>query len=347
MNLKDKKNKIKVGFTSGDMNGIGPEILLTSLANSEMLSLFTPIIYAPIKNLTYTLNHFDLNIAFNNISTPEESNEGAINVIDNHRNPPSISFGILDKEMGVVAFESIKNSVKDLKNGKIDVLVTPPINKQAIHSDKFRFMGHTDYIASEIDGSPTMMMVSQDLRVALLTEHTAIADVTKAITSELVETKVKTLHSTLMKDFRIERPKIAILSLDPHAGDGGVISTNDKKIISPAVKKIHNSGILIYGPFPADSFFGSMEYKKYDLIVACYHDQGLIPFKTLSFGTGINYTSGLNRIRTSPDHGTAYSIAGKGVASKDSFLSSIFLAIDIYKRRSIYKKFSKNKLQTL
>ena len=347
MNLKDKKNKIKVGFTAGDMNGIGPEILLSSLANSEMLSLFTPIIYAPIKNLTYTLNHFDLNIAFNNISTPEESIEGAINIIDNHRNPPSISFGILDKEMGVVAFESIKNSVKDLKNGKIDVLVTPPINKQAIHSDKFRFMGHTDYIASEIDGNPTMMMVSKNLRVALLTEHTAIADVTKAITSELVETKVKTLHSTLMKDFRIEQPKIAILSLDPHAGDGGVISTNDKKIISPAVKKIHNSGILIYGPFAADSFFGSMEYKKYDLIVACYHDQGLIPFKTLSFGTGVNYTSGLNRIRTSPDHGTAYSIAGKGVASKDSFLSSIFLAIDIYKRRYIYKKFSKNKLQTL
>ena len=347
MNLKDKKNKIKVGFTAGDMNGIGPEILLSSLANSEMLSLFTPIIYAPIKNLTYTLNHFDLNIAFNNISGPEESTEGAINVIDNHGNPPSISFGVLDKEMGVVAFESIKNSVKDLKNGKIDILVTPPINKQAIHSDKFRFMGHTDYIASQIHGNPTMMMVSKDLRVALLTEHIAIADVTKAITSELVQTKVKALHSTLMKDFRIERPKIAILSLDPHAGDGGVISTNDKKIISPAVKKIHNSGILIYGPFPADSFFGSTEYKKYDLIVACYHDQGLIPFKTLSFGTGVNYTSGLNRIRTSPDHGTAYSIAGKGVASKDSFLSSIFLAIDIYKRRSIYKKFSKNKLQTL
>ncbi len=347
MSLKDKKNKIKIGFTSGDMNGIGPEILLSSLANSEMLSLFTPIIYAPIKNLTYTLNHFDLNIAFNNISAPEESIEKAINVIDNHGTPPSISFGTLDKEMGAVAFESIKNSVKDLKNGKIDVLVTPPINKQAIHSDKFRFMGHTDYIASQIDGNPTMMMVSKDLRVALLTEHTAIADVTKAITSELVETKLKTLHSTLMKDFRIERPKIAILSLDPHAGDGGVISTNDKKIISPAVKKIHNSGILIYGPFAADSFFGSMEYKKYDLIVACYHDQGLIPFKTLSFGTGVNYTSGLNRIRTSPDHGTAYSIAGKGVASKDSFLSSIFLAIDIYKRRYIYKKFSKNKLQTL
>ena len=347
MNLKDKKNKIKVGFTAGDMNGIGPEILLSSLANSEMLSLFTPIIYAPIKNLTYTLNHFDLNIAFNNISSPEESTEGAINVIDNHGNPPSISFGVLNKEMGVVAFESIKNSVKDLKNGKIDILVTPPINKQAINSDKFRFMGHTDYIASQIHGNPTMMMVSKDLRVALLTEHIAIADVTKAITSELVQTKVKALHSTLMKDFRIERPKIAILSLDPHAGDGGVISTNDKKIISPAVKKIHNSGILIYGPFPADSFFGSMEYKKYDLIVACYHDQGLIPFKTLSFGTGVNYTSGLNRIRTSPDHGTAYSIAGKGVASKDSFLSSIFLAIDIHKRRSIYKKFSKNKLQTL
>ena len=207
-------------------------------------------------------------------------------------------------------------------------------------------MGHTDYIDSQINGSSTMMMVSNDLRVALLTEHIPISKVTNSITADYVENKVNSLNQTLMRDFQIERPKIAILSIDPHAGDGGVIAENDKKIIVPAIKKAYDSGILAYGPFSADSFFGSDEYKKYDLVIASYHDQGLIPFKTLSFGMGVNYTSGLDKIRTSPDHGTAYSIAGKGIASRDSFLCSIYLAIDIYRRRKIYDEFSKNKLET-
>ena len=262
------------------------------------------------------------------------------------KNPPEISFGTLNKEVGHAAFESIKMGVKDLKEGKIDVLVTPPINKEAIHSDDFPFMGHTDYIDSEINGSSTMMMVSNDLRIALLTEHIPVAKVTELITPELVENKVNALNETLMRDFQIERPKIAILSIDPHVGDGGVIAENDKKLIVPAIKKVQDSGVLVYGPFSADSFFGSAEYKKYDLIIAAYHDQGLIPFKTLSFGMGVNYTSGLDKIRTSPDHGTAYSIAGKGVASTESFLCSIYLAIDVYKRRKIYDEFSKNKLET-
>ena len=248
--------------------------------------------------------------------------------------------------MGHAAFESIKKGVKDLKEGKIDVLVTPPINKEAIHSEDFLFMGHTDYINSEINGSSTMMMVSNDLRIALLTEHIPVAKVTDLITPELVENKVNALNETLMRDFQIERPKIAILSIDPHVGDGGVIAENDKKLIVPAIKKAQDSGVLVYGPFSADSFFGSAEYKKYDLIIAAYHDQGLIPFKTLSFGMGVNYTSGLDKIRTSPDHGTAYSIAGKGVASTDSFLCSIYLAIDVYRRRKIYDELSKNKLET-
>jgi len=344
--LKDQKNNIKVGFTTGDMNGVGPEILLSSLQNNELLSLCTPVIYGPLKNLSYTLNHLGFDISFNKISSADKSEEGKINVVDNFKNPPEISFGALNKEVGRAAFESIKMGVKDLKEGKIDVLVTPPINKEAIHSDDFPFMGHTDYINSEINGSSTMMMVSNDLRIALLTEHIPVAKVTDSITPELVENKVNALNETLMRDFQIERPKIAILSIDPHVGDGGVIAENDKKLIVPAIKKVQDSGFLVYGPFSADSFFGSADYKKYDLIIAAYHDQGLIPFKTLSFGMGVNYTSGLDKVRTSPDHGTAYSIAGKGVASTESFLCSIYLAIDVYRRRKIYDEFSKNKLET-
>ena len=343
--MKDQENKIKVGFTTGDMNGIGPEILLSSLKNTELLSLCTPVIYGPLKNLNYTLNHFGFNLKFNRISSVEKLQNGKIYVVDNFKNPPEISFGRLNKEIGAAAFESIRYGVKDLKDGKIDVLVTPPINKEAIHSKEFQFMGHTDYINSEISGSSTMMMVSNGLRVALLTEHIPLSNVTDSITVDYVENKVNSLSKTLIRDFQIERPKLAILSIDPHAGDGGVIAENDKKLIVPAIKKLNDSGVLAYGPFSADSFFGSDEYKKYDLTLAAYHDQGLIPFKTLSFGMGVNYTSGLEKIRTSPDHGTAYSIAGKGVASRDSFLCSIYLAIDIYRRRKIYDKFSKNKLE--
>lgn len=344
--MKDQKNKIKVGFTTGDMNGIGPEVLLNSLKNNELLSLCTPVIYGPLKNLNHTLNHLGFDLSFNKIGSVEKLQKGKINVVDNFKNPPEISYGSLNKEIGAAAFESIKTGVKDLNDGKIDVLVTPPINKEAIHSNEFQFMGHTDYIDSKIDGEATMMMVSDSLKVALLTEHIPISEVSKSITKELVVNKIKKLNKTLMRDFQIEKPKIAILSIDPHAGDGGVISENDKKIMFPSVKELQKSGVLAYGPFSADSFFGSMEYTKYDLIVASYHDQGLIPFKTLSFGSGVNYTSGLKQIRTSPDHGTAYSIAGKGVASIDSFLCSIYLAIDIYRRRKIFDEFSKNKLET-
>ena len=345
--MKDKINNIKVGFTTGDMNGVGPEILLNSFRNTELLSICTPVIYGPLKNLNYTLTYLGYEMSFNKISSAEKSKAGKINLVDGFNNTPEITFGALNKEVGHAAFESIKMGVKDLKEGKIDVLVTPPINKEAIHSDDFPFMGHTDYIESEINGNSTMMMVSENLRVALLTEHIPVEKVTDLITPELVQNKVNALNETLMRDFQIERPKIAILSIDPHVGDGGVISDNDKKLIIPGIKKVQDAGVLVYGPFSADSFFGSAEYKKYDLIIAAYHDQGLIPFKTLSFGMGVNYTSGLEKIRTSPDHGTAYSIAGKGVASIDSFLCSIYLAIDIFRQRMIYDEFSKNKLETL
>ena len=334
--MEEQKIKVKVGFTSGDMNGVGTEILLSLLAENKLLSLITPIIYAPLKNLKYISSHNGSNISFNKVNSPKESEENKINVIDNFKTFADVSFGEMNKEMGKTAHQSIKNSVHDLKDKKIDILVTAPINKEAIHSDSFKFMGHTDYIDSKLEGEAVMMMVSEGLRVALLTEHIPIARVTETITKDLVRAKIKNLHKTLIRDFKIEKPKIAILSIDPHAGDGGVIAKNDQEVTVPVIKEMNDNGFLIYGPFPSDSFFGSLEYKKYDITVASFHDQGLIPFKTLSFRKGVNYSSGLERIRTSPDHGTAYGIAGKGEASKESFLSSIFLAIDLFKNRKAY-----------
>ena len=337
--LEEERLKIKVGFTAGDMNGIGPEVLLNSVAEKHTLQRVVPIIYAPLKNLEQISNHLGLEMSFNSINSTEEAEENKINVIDNFKMAPKISFGKMDKKIGEVAFQSIKSSVLDLNEKKIDALVTAPINKEGIHSENFKFMGHTDYIDSKIDGNAIMMMVSKELKVALLTEHVPISKVTEQITRELVEEKILSINSTLIKDFNIRKPKIAILSIDPHAGDGGVIAKNDQSVIVPVVKKMNDLGIDLYGPFPSDSFFGSLEYKKYDIIVASFHDQGLIPFKTLSFGTGVNYSSGLERVRTSPDHGTAYAIAGKGQASNSSFLSSITLAVEVFKAR---KKIMKN-----
>ena len=342
--MKDKLPKIKIGFTVGDMNGVGPEVLLQALSEPKILELFTPVIYGPLQNLAYTAEHFGLESLFNSINDADTAADNKLNLIDDYNCVPKISFDKLDKKMGEVAFLSIEKGVEDLKKNKIHALVTAPINKEAIHSDKFNFMGHTDYIDSQIEGNAIMMMVSESLKVALLTEHIPISKVSNQITKELVCKKIIGLNETLKKDFLIDCPKIALLAIDPHAGDNGVIGCDDKNILIPALKTLNASGILVSGPYAADSFFGSSEFKKFDLVVASYHDQGLIPFKTLSFGMGVNYTSGLNRIRTSPDHGTAYGIAGKGVALKDSFLSSIFLAIDLYKSRNTFSELQKQNL---
>ena len=320
------------------MNGVGPEILLNSLQNKELLSLCTPVIYGPVKNLNYTLTRLGFDMSFKKISSAKQSKKGKINVVDCFNNIPEITFGALNKEVGHAAFESIKMGVKDLKEGKIDVLVTPPINKEAIHSDDFPFMGHTDYIDSIIGGSSTMMMVSKELRVALLSEHIPLSKVLENLSHEKIELKLNNLNRTLITDFNIEEPKIALLSIDPHAGDNGVISGSDNEILKPVIERLINSGVSVNGPFPSDSFFGTQQYRNFDLVVACYHDQGLIPFKTLTFNTGVNYTSGLDKIRTSPDHGTAYGIAGKGIANEESFLSAIYLAVEVYNNRLNYNK---------
>jgi len=326
--LEEQKIKVKVGFTSGDMNGVGSEILLSLLSDNKLLSLITPIIYAPVKNLKYISSQMGLDLSFNKVNSPKESQENKINVIDNFKTFADVSFGDLNKEMGKTAFQSIKTSVRDLNDNKIDVLVTAPINKKNILHESFDFMGHTDFLNKTFDGDAMMFMVSQDLKIALLTEHIPIDKITENISKDLIEKKIKTIDMSMKKDFGIQRPKIAILSINPHVGDDGIIGNQDQEILIPALKELSES-YLIFGPFPSDSFFGSDLYKKYDAILAIYHDQGLIPFKTIAFGNGVNFTAGLDIVRTSPDHGTGFDIAGKGIAQSQSMIEAIKAAVEM------------------
>jgi 4-hydroxythreonine-4-phosphate dehydrogenase len=237
-------------------------------------------------------------------------------------------------------------ATKALKEGLIDVLVTAPINKYNIQSDDFKFPGHTNYLDQELEGNALMLMVQDNLRVGLLTDHIPLNEVASHLTEELIIKKIETIKQTIIQDFSINKPKIAVLGLNPHCGDGGVIGKEDDTVLKPALKKIFEKGTLVFGPFSADGFFGSNQYEKYDAVIATYHDQGLIPFKTLSFGNGVNYTAGLNKIRTSPDHGTAYDIAGKGIADFNSFKEAVYLAIDVYNSRNQYAEISQKPLKT-
>lgn len=260
---------------------------------------------------------------------------------------PTITFGQVTEEGGKYAFISLKKATEALKAGEIDVLVTAPINKNNIQSEEFNFPGHTDYLAKELEGTSLMFMISEDLKVGLLTDHVPLKDVSAQITESLIIQKVSLMNESLKKDFRLQRPKIAVLGINPHCGDKGVIGFEDDEIIRPALKKLYfDENILVFGPFSADSFFGTQNYRNYDAVIAPYHDQGLIPFKTLSFGSGVNYTAGLSKVRTSPDHGTAYEIAGKGIADPESFRHAIFQAIDIFRNRAEYESLTENPLKT-
>ena len=315
------------------MNGIGPEIVLSVLSKNKFPENCVPVVYASYENLEGTKKHLSIDCELHLIHSVIELEDSAINVLDIDAHGATIAYGKKDKAMGKLAYHCLAKGVNDLKEQNIDVLVTAPINKEAIQSKHFSFMGHTDYLNENVEGSSVMMMVSESLRVALLTEHLSLSKVTSSITIELVESRTKSIYKTLQLDFNIHEPKIAMLSIDPHAGDNGVIGTIDNMVLAPCISSMKNEGIQVDGPFPADSFFGSMKYKEFDAVIAPYHDQGLIPFKTLSFGKGVNFTSGLKYVRTSPDHGTAYEIAGKGVAKETSFLEAIKLALAVYKNR--------------
>jgi len=340
-----KTENIIVGISIGDLNGIGGEIVLKTFEDSRILEFCTPVIFASSKVMGFLKSHFKSEINFNDINNLNQIVFGRVNVLNCWNEPVKIEFGKEDFKIGSYAIKSLQEATKALKNNAIDVLVTAPINKHNIQSKEFNFPGHTDYLAKELKGESLMFMVTDTLRVGLLTDHVPVKDITEKISSKLIEKKINTIYDSLIKDFKINRPKIAVLGINPHTGDNGVIGNEDDEIMRPTLAKIKEQGKLVYGPYAADSFFGSNNYKNFDAIIASYHDQGLIPFKTLSFGQGVNYTAGLTKVRTSPDHGTAYEIAGKGVADEGSFKEAIFMALQIFKNRFDYEQLTSNPLK--
>lgn len=338
-------DKIKVGISIGDLNGIGSEIVLKTFEDSRMLELCTPVVFASAKTITFIKKKLNYDITFQGIEEASQAIEGKFNVVNVWKENVTVNFGEETSEGGKYAFESLKAATEALKKDEVDVLVTAPINKHNIQSEEFKFPGHTDYLAKELGGDSLMFMITDTLKVGLLTDHVAVKDVASAITAELIEKKIKTISKTLQQDFKIPQPKIAVLGINPHSGDNGVIGNEDEEVMKPTLEKIRNSGKMVFGPYAADSFFGSGNYKNFDAIVAAYHDQGLIPFKTLSFGSGVNFTAGLNKVRTSPDHGTAYEIAGRNEANHHSFKEAVFKAIDIYRNRQEYLELTSNVLK--
>ncbi|MDT0606347.1 4-hydroxythreonine-4-phosphate dehydrogenase PdxA [Croceitalea rosinachiae] len=345
MDSKSETKKIKLGISIGDLNGIGCEVALKTFEDQRMLDFCTPVIFASNKTISAHKQQLGLNLNFHGIHDPKKSLDGKINVVNVWKESPRIEFGKATTEGGKYAIKSLRAAVKSLKNGEIDVLVTAPINKNNIQAEDFKFPGHTDFLAQELDGESLMFMVTDTLRVGLLTDHIAVKDVAQAITTKLIKDKVKTMSKSLKMDFGIRRPKIALLGINPHSGDNGTIGEEDEKLLKPAIQDLFDIGNLVYGPYSADSFFGSNSHQNFDAILAAYHDQGLIPFKTLSFGKGVNFTAGLRKIRTSPDHGTAYEIAGQGKADESSFKEAVFSAIHIFRNRVEYLDLTKNPLK--
>ncbi len=341
-----KAENIIVGISIGDLNGIGCEVILKTFEDTRMLELCTPIIFANVKSISFMKRELNLTAAIHGIDSLNQLVIGKINVLNVWREGFDINFGKSYEIAGSHAIKSFVAATAALKEGQVDLLVTAPINKYNIQSESFTFPGHTDYLDKELNGTALMFMVHDDLRVGLLTDHVPVNEVAKHLTEKLLTDKLETIIQTLKQDFEIEKPKVAVLGLNPHSGDNGVIGNEEENIIKPTLKKLFEAGKMVFGPFPADGFFGSAQYEKYDAVLAMYHDQGLIPFKTLSFGNGVNYTAGLDKIRTSPDHGTAYEIAGKGIANHESFKEAVYLAIDIFHRRNDYQELTNNQLKT-
>ena len=342
--MKNAENII-VGISIGDLNGIGSEIILKTFEDSRMLELCTPVIFANVKILSFIKRNLNLELPLHGIDSLDQLVLGKVNVLNVWKEGVDINFGKSDDVIGKYAIKSLVAATNALKENSIDVLVTAPINKSNIQSEDFTFPGHTDYLEKELEGNALMLMISENLKVGLLTDHVPVNEIAKHLSEKLIFQKIETVKKSLIQDFGINNPKIAILSLNPHAGDNGVIGKEDDQLLKPTIKKIFEKGTLVFGPFAADGFFGSNQYIQYDAVIATYHDQGLIPFKTLAFGNGVNYTAGLNKIRTSPDHGTAYEISGKGIADYNSFKEAVYIALDIYKSRNQYHEIAQNPLK--
>lgn len=340
-------NNITIGISCGDINGIGLEVILKAIAIKKIGANFKLIIYGSTKVVAYHKNIITQeNIQFHSIMSAEEAQSDRINIINCWNDSVNITLGKATDMGGKCAYDALERAVKDLKTGEIDALVTAPIHKKAMQLANFPFIGHTEYITNEFKAQDSLMfMVSDNLRVGLVTNHLPIREVAAAITREKVLRKILIMAETLRIDFNIARPTIAVFGLNPHAGDEGAIGTEDDEIIHVAIEDAKAKGILAFGPFPADGFFGANQHQRFDAILAMYHDQGLVPFKALSFGAGVNYTAGLAAVRTSPDHGTAYDIAGKGEADESSFIKALYLAADIVRNRSEYFDMHANSIE--
>lgn len=329
----EQARKIKVGISIGDPNGIGIEVILKIFQEKELFDFFTPILYGNMKLISFQKRHLNLKTSLSPYKEGGRLSLNQVNVVDVWSNLFTTEFGKSTEEGGQHALKSLKAATKALKENKVDVLVTAPIDKHNIQSESFKFPGHTDYLSKELGGKSLMFMITEGLKVGLLTDHVPVSEVAQLITPERIEEKVSLMTESLKKDFGILKPKIGVLGINPHTGDQGIIGKEDDEVLRPTLKKLYEKGDIILGPYAADSFFGAQTHTQFDAILAVYHDQGLIPFKTLSFGQGVNYTAGLSKVRTSPDHGTAFEIAGKGEARIDSFKEALFAARDIYFER--------------
>ena len=340
-------NKIKIGITQGDINGVGYEVILKTFADPVMLELCTPVIYGSPKVAAYHRKSLDLPTNFSIVNTAAEAAHNRLSVVNCTDDEVKVEFSKPDPEAGKAALGALEKAIEEFREGLIDVIVTAPINKHTIQSEGFAFPGHTEYIEERLgDGSKSLMiLMKEDFRVALVTTHIPVREIATTITKELIQEKLAIFHHCLKQDFGIGAPRIAVLSLNPHAGDGGLLGMEEQEVIIPAMKEMEEKGIICYGPYAADGFMGSGNYTHFDGILAMYHDQGLAPFKTLAMDDGVNYTAGLSIVRTSPAHGTAYDIAGQNVASEESFRQALYAALDIYRNRIRYREATANPLR--
>ena len=341
----NKKGKIVVGISIGDVNGVGIEVILKTFEDKRMLDFCTPVLFGSSKIISSHKKILNIETNIHEINSIQQIKDGEVNLLTIWKEDVMLEIGSATKIGGQYAFKSLNEATKSLKKGEIDLLITAPINKETIQSEEFNFSGHTEFLERNLDGESLMILMNDFLRIGLITGHIPISKIAESITPELIESKVKILNNSLKQDFNINKPKIAVLGLNPHSGDNGVIGQEENELIKPTITSIHESGIFVYGPYAADGFFGSEAYKQFDGVLAMYHDQGLAPFKALTFGNGVNFTAGLSHVRTSPDHGTAFDISGKGKANSDSFKEAVFTGIKIFKNRNEYKELTQNVLR--
>jgi len=338
-------SKIKVGISIGDLNGIGLETIIKTFNDNRMMDLCTPIIFGSTKVVAIHRKALEMqDFNFNIINKTEDAHPKKANLLNIWKDEVEINFGKSTTRSGELSFDSLKQATQALKDKKIDVLVTAPINKASIQEKVSGFIGHTEFLQGNFEGESLMIMLSEVMKIAFVTGHVPLTEVKKAITTENIYAKTIKLNTSLIQDFGIRKPKIAVLGLNPHAGEEGMLGKEENDIITPTIKKLKEEGIMAFGPYPADSFFINKNLKQFDGILSMYHDQGLTAFKTLCFSEGVNYTAGLNIVRTSPVHGTAYEIAGQGIADEQSFREAVYLACDIFKKRAEFQELNKNPL---